>query len=114
MATHRVIGDCPGFCVRGHSDAAGGRAWSSRRTPGSAAGRADPQAAFAKDGLLDELKKALAERALNAEMDHHLDGEAAEGRANSRNGYAQQDGADRHGKLELQSRATGWRPSTRS
>ena len=40
----------------------------------------DPQAAFGRDGLLDELKKALAERALNAEMDHHLDGEAAEGR----------------------------------
>ena len=34
---------------------------------------ADPKTAFAKDGLLDELKKALAERALNAEMDHHLD-----------------------------------------
>lgn len=25
-------GDCPGFCVRGHSDADGGRIWSSRRT----------------------------------------------------------------------------------
>ena len=34
---------------------------------------ADAQSAFAKNGLLDELKKALAERALNAEMDHHLD-----------------------------------------
>ncbi|SNB84425.1 hypothetical protein SAMN06265338_1361, partial [Rhodoblastus acidophilus] len=34
---------------------------------------ADPKTAFAKDGLLDELKKALAERALNAEVDHHLD-----------------------------------------
>lgn len=44
---------------------------------------ADPKAAFAKDGLLDELKKALAERALNAEMDRHLAG--SEG--NSRNGY---------------------------
>ena len=32
----------------------------------------DPSEVFAKDGLLDELKKALAERALNAEMDHHL------------------------------------------
>ena len=50
------------------------------------AGR-DPQTALAKDGLVDELKRALTERALNAEMDHHLDGEAAEGRANSRNGY---------------------------
>ena len=28
--------------------------------------------AFDTDGFLDELKKALAERALNAEMDHHL------------------------------------------
>jgi Transposase, Mutator family len=50
------------------------------------AGR-DPQAAFGKDGLIDELKQALRERALNAEMDHHLDGEAAAGQANSRNGY---------------------------
>lgn len=31
-------------------------------------GGADPKTAFAKDGLLDELKKALAERAMNAEM----------------------------------------------
>jgi putative transposase len=48
------------------------------------AGR-DPRVALGKDGLIDELKRALAERALNAEMDHHLDGEATEGRANSRN-----------------------------
>ena len=34
------------------------------------AGR-DPQAALGRDGLVDELKRALAERALNAEMDHH-------------------------------------------
>src|SRR4051794_31240503 len=38
---------------------------------------------------IDKLKRALAERALNAEMDHHLDGEAAEGRPNSHNGYRQ-------------------------
>jgi putative transposase len=30
-------------------------------------GGADPKAALAKDGLLDALKKAVAERALNAE-----------------------------------------------
>jgi hypothetical protein len=30
------------------------------------------------DGLFDDLKKALAERVLNAELDDHLDGEAAE------------------------------------
>jgi putative transposase len=33
---------------------------------------ADPKSAFDPNGLLDSLKKALAERALNAEMDHHL------------------------------------------
>jgi putative transposase len=43
-------------------------------------GGADPKTAFAADGLLDQLKKALAERALNAEMDQHL----AEGAGNSR------------------------------
>src|SRR5271163_960039 len=53
---------------------------------GLLAGR-DPQTVFAKDGLFDELKKALAERVLNAEIDDHLDGEAAAGKRNSRNGY---------------------------
>jgi hypothetical protein len=28
-----VEGDCQEFCVRGHSDADGGRIWQSRRTP---------------------------------------------------------------------------------
>ena len=32
----------------------------------------DPKTLFESEGLLDELKKALAERVLNAEMDHHL------------------------------------------
>ena len=32
----------------------------------------DAAAALQQGGLLDSLKKALAERALNAEMDHHL------------------------------------------
>jgi len=45
----------------------------------------DPKSAFDPDGLLDSLKKALAERALNAEMDHHLAGEGEAG--NARNGY---------------------------
>jgi putative transposase len=64
------------------------------------AGR-DPQTALAKDGLIDELKRALAERALNAEMDHHLDGEAAEGRANSRNGYGRKTLLTDGGKLPI-------------
>src|SRR3712207_9380974 len=46
---------------------------------------ADPKTAFDPNGLLDDLKKALAERALNAEMDHHLAGDGGAG--NSRNGY---------------------------
>ena len=50
------------------------------------AGR-DPQGLFAKDGLLDELKKALSERMLTAELDDHLESESAEGAAgNRRNG----------------------------
>jgi putative transposase len=45
----------------------------------------DAAAALQQGGLLDALKKALAERALNAEMDHHLAGE--DGAGNTRNGY---------------------------
>jgi putative transposase len=64
------------------------------------AGR-DPQAALGRDGLVDDLKRALAERALNAEMDHHLEGEAAEGRANSRNGYGKKTLLTDGGKLPI-------------
>jgi hypothetical protein len=42
-------------------------------------------AAFDQGRLLDQLKKALTERALNAEMDHLLAGDGGAG--NSRNGY---------------------------
>ena len=35
----------------------------------------DPKEIFSRDGLVDELKKALSERILNAEIDEHLDGE---------------------------------------
>ncbi len=48
------------------------------------AGR-DPNEVFARDGLLDDLKKALSERILNAELDEHLDGE---GSLNRRNGHS--------------------------
>ncbi len=59
---------------------------------------ADPKTAFEADGLLDELKKALAERALNAEMDHHL---AAEEAGNSRNGYGRKTVTPETGRIEL-------------
>jgi putative transposase len=61
---------------------------------------ADAKTAFDPNGLLDELKKALAERALNAEMDHHLGGEGGVG--NGRNGYGQKTVITDTGKLELE------------
>ncbi len=60
---------------------------------------ADPKSAFDPNGLLDELKKALAERALNAEMDHHLASEEAD---NRRNGYGRKTVVTDTGKLELE------------
>src|ERR671916_239436 len=61
---------------------------------------ADPKTAFDPNGLLDDLKKALAERALNAEMDHHLAGEGGAG--NSRNGYGRKTVVTDTSKLDLQ------------
>ena len=60
----------------------------------------DAKTAFDKDGLLDELKKALAERALNAEMDHHLETGAEDG--NRRNGYGKKTVLTGTGKLALE------------
>ncbi len=58
---------------------------------------ADPRTAFDPNGLLDGLKKALAERVLNAEMDHHLASEPG----NSRNGYGAKTVLTDTGRLEL-------------
>src|SRR3954447_3216047 len=62
----------------------------------------DPRAALADGGLLDGLKKALAERALNAELEHHLEGGEPDGRANGRNGYGAKSVLTGTGKLDLQ------------
>jgi putative transposase len=62
----------------------------------------DPRAALADGGLLDGLKKALAERALNAELDHHLEGGEPDGRANARNGYGAKTVLTGTGRLALQ------------
>ncbi len=59
----------------------------------------DPKTAFDPNGLLDGLKKALAERVLNAEMDHHLDGEEA---GNSRNGYGKKTVITDTGRIDLE------------
>jgi transposase-like protein len=61
----------------------------------------DPKEVFSKDGLFDELKKALAERVLNAELDDHLDGHAAAGKANHRNGYSKKTVLTENAKLDL-------------
>ena len=49
----------------------------------------DPETVFTQDGLLDELKKGLSERVLNAELDAHLDAETADGKTNRHNGRSQ-------------------------
>jgi len=60
---------------------------------------ADPKTAFDADGLLDALKKALAERALNAEMDHHL---ATGEDGNVRNGYGRKTVTTDTGRIEIE------------
>ncbi len=62
----------------------------------------DAKDAFGRDGLIDVLKKALAERALNAEMDHHLATGEPDGSANSRNGFGAKTVLTDTGPLELQ------------
>ena len=61
----------------------------------------DPSSVFASGGLIDELKKRLAERMLNAELDHHLAGAAEEEAGNHRNGYGSKTVLTDSGKLEL-------------
>ena len=55
--------------------------------------------AFEQGGLLDSLKKALTERALNAEMDHHLAGD--NGAGNTRNGYGRKTVLTGTGQLAI-------------
>ena len=50
--------------------------------------------------MLDSLKKALAERALNAEMDYHLGGDEQVG--NSRNGYGRKRVITDSSKIEIE------------
>ena len=64
------------------------------------AGR-DPRTLFDDGGLISDLKKALAERMLNAEMDVHLDGEAAAGLENHRNGRSSKTVLTPDGPLQL-------------
>jgi putative transposase len=64
------------------------------------AGR-DPSTVLESGGLIDELKKRLAERMLNAEMDHHLGSGTEQEVGNHRNGYGSKTVITDTGKLEL-------------
>jgi putative transposase len=64
------------------------------------AGR-DPVTVFESGGLVDELKKRLAERMLNGEMDHHRRTEAEAQACNHRNVYSSKTVLSDTGKLEL-------------
>jgi putative transposase len=59
---------------------------------------ADAKSAFDQNGLLEQLKKALTERALKAELDHHL---ADDESGNRRNGYGRKTVLTDTGSVEL-------------
>ena len=61
----------------------------------------DPAKVLQSDGLLGDLKKALAERMLNAEMDVHLDYEAEQLAGNHRNGSSLKTVRSEDGELVL-------------
>ena len=61
----------------------------------------DPASVLSSDGLLGDLKKALAERMLNAEMDVHLDSEVEQAAGNHRNGSSQKTVLSDDGELVL-------------
>ena len=64
------------------------------------AGR-DPKSILESGGLIGDLKKALAERMLHAEMDVHLEGEAEAGLSNHRNGSSSKTVLTPEGPMEL-------------
>jgi putative transposase len=61
----------------------------------------DPAKVLQSDGLLGDLKKALAERMLNAELDVHLDSEAEQSAGNHRNGSSLKTVRSEAGELVL-------------
>jgi putative transposase len=61
----------------------------------------DPKSVFESEGLLDELKKALAERILDAEMDVHLGSDVEKAGKNHRNGRSKKTVLTDSSALEL-------------
>jgi putative transposase len=64
------------------------------------AGR-EPQDLFAKGGLIDDLKKALSERMLAAELEDRLESDAEAGLSNRRNGSSRKTMLTGSSKLAL-------------
>ena len=64
------------------------------------AGR-DPKTVLESGGLIGDLKKALADRMLNAEMDVHLDSDGETARGNHRNGSSSKTVLTPEGPMEL-------------
>lgn len=68
----------------------------------------DPKKVFSSEGLLSDIKKALAERMLNAELDDHLQNEAAvatgnePATSNHRNGYTKKTVITDSSQVELE------------
>ncbi len=61
----------------------------------------DPSTVLQSDGLLGELKKALAERMLNTEIDVHLGAETEQEAGNHRNGFSEKTVRSEEGELVL-------------
>jgi putative transposase len=61
----------------------------------------DPKTVLSSDGLLGDLKKALAERILNAEMDQHLDKPEEQEAGNHRNGTSPKTVLTEGGEMDL-------------
>lgn len=64
-------------------------------------GGEDALAAFQSGDLVQDLKKALAERILNAEMDHHLDADEEQTSGNHRNGHSRKQVITDDSKMEV-------------
>lgn len=61
----------------------------------------DPKTALDSSGLIGDLKRALAQRILNAEMDVHLTSESEAGTGNHRNGSSSKTVLTPEGSMEL-------------
>src|SRR5665213_4173873 len=69
------------------------------------AGMSSPEELMGDAGLFKQLKKALMERALGAELTHHLGYEkgdpAGRGSGNNRNGYSEKTVLSEEGEIDL-------------